>query len=316
VNRIDRLTAIIILLQSKQFIKAEEIAKRFNISLRTVYRDLKSLEEAGVPIGVESGKGYFLVDGYHLPPVMFTHDEASAFIVAEKLLEKSTDSSLLKQYQSALTKIRAVLKREDKLLTEELDLRISVSSFPYLPITGGYMVEILQAISKKIMLMISYHSFSKNEITNRLVDPIGIIYYGLDWHLIAFCNLRNDYRDFRITRIKKLELTSQSFSEHNNYSLYAYYEHLSKSSDLEQVKVCFDKSVIADIGSQKYYHGLIAEKETEKGVEMTFASNSLEYIGKWLLTFLGKVEIFSPQELKVLMQSFTKKLKDKYLPGN
>ena len=85
---------------------------------------------------------------------------------------------------------------------------------------------------------------------------------------------------------------------------------------MEQVKVCFDKSVIAEMGSQKYYHGLIAEKETDIGVEMIFASNSLEYIGKWLLTFLGKVEIFSPQELKVLMQSFTKKLKDKYLPGN
>jgi predicted DNA-binding transcriptional regulator YafY len=87
-NRIDRLTAIIVQLQSKQFIKAEDIAERFEISMRTVYRDLKALEEAGVPIGVEAGRGYFLVEGYHLPPVMFTHDEANAFLVAEKLLEK------------------------------------------------------------------------------------------------------------------------------------------------------------------------------------------------------------------------------------
>ena len=312
-NRIDRLTAIIIQLQSRQYIKAEDIAERFDISLRTVYRDLRALEEAGVPIGIETGKGYFLAEGYHLPPVMFTRDEASAFIVAEKLLEQSTDKSLLKQYQSALTKIRAVLKREEKILAEDLDSRISVTSFPNTPSSGGFMVEILQAIANKRKLKIQYHAFYNNQISNRLIDPIGIIYYGLDWHLIAFCNLREDYRDFRITRIKNLEISSQTFNEHDSYSLYAYYEHLSDSSDLETIKVCFDKSVMQEMGSQKYYHGLIAEKETEEGVEMTFASNSLEYTGKWLLTFTEKVKIISPDELKVMMKGFAKDLKKKYL---
>ena len=312
-NRIDRLTAIIIQLQSKQFIRAEDIAERFNISLRTVYRDLKALEEAGVPIGIETGKGYFLVEGYHLPPVMFTRDEASAFIVAEKLLEQSTDSSLLKQYQSALTKIRAVLRREEKIFAEDLDSRISVSSFPNTPTHRGFMLEILQAISKEVKLIISYHAFYNNEITERLIDPIGIIYYGLDWHLIAFCNLRSDYRDFKISRIKDLRLTNQSFKEHDNYSLSTYYEHLMKGSDLETIKVVFDKSVMDNMGSQKYYHGLLSEKETDKGVEMIFASNSLEYTGKWLLTFTGNVEIISPEELKLKMQTYAQDLKDKYL---
>jgi predicted DNA-binding transcriptional regulator YafY len=81
--------------------------------MRTVYRDLKALEEAGVPIGVEAGRGYFLVEGYHLPPVMFTHDEANAFLVAEKLLEKSTDSFLIKKYQSALRNSRCIKKRRN-----------------------------------------------------------------------------------------------------------------------------------------------------------------------------------------------------------
>jgi predicted DNA-binding transcriptional regulator YafY len=313
VNRIDRRIAIIIQLQGREYIKAEDIAERFSISLRTVYRDLKALEEAGIPIGVEVGKGYFLVDGYHLPPVMFTRDEASAFIVAEKMLEQSTDKSLLKQYQSALTKIRAVLKREEKLLAEELDSRISVSSFPNASSSGGFMVEILQAISKKIKLNIIYHAFYNNEFSERLIDPIGIIYYGLNWHLIAYCNLRKNFRDFKITRIKELKLSNQMFKEHSNYSLYTYYEHLSENSDLETIKVCFDKSVMKDMGSQKYYHGLISEKETDQGVEMTFASNSLEYTGKWLLTFTGNVEIINPDELKVMMKEFTKDLKEKYL---
>lgn len=311
-NRIDRLTAIIVQLQSKQFVKAEDISERFSISMRTVYRDLKALEEAGVPIGVEAGKGYFLVDGYHLPPVMFTRDEASAFMVAEKLLGKSTDLSLLKQYQSALTKIRAVLKHDEKKIAEDLETRISVTSFPNKPSSGGYMVDILQAISKKVKLKINYFASYTKETTQRLVDPIGIIYYGLDWHLIAFCHLRKDYRDFRMSRIKKLEHTNQEFQAHDSYTLNAYYEHLSDTSDLDQVKLLFNKSVVKEMGSQKYYHGLISEKETDKGVEMVFATNSLDYIGKWVLTFTDKVEIISPVELKMTVQNFVKELLNRY----
>ena len=101
-NRIDRLTAILIHLQTKRVVKAEEIAERFEMSLRTVYRDVKALMEAGVPIGSEAGKGYFIVDGYHLPPVMFTQDEASAMLLAGKLVEKMTDKSIKEAFESAL----------------------------------------------------------------------------------------------------------------------------------------------------------------------------------------------------------------------
>src|ERR1051326_614442 len=103
-NRIDRLTAILIHLQTKRVVKAEEISDRFEISLRTVYRDVKALMEAGVPIGSEAGKGYFIVDGYHLPPVMFNQEEASSMLVAGKLVEKLTDQSIRKAFESALLK--------------------------------------------------------------------------------------------------------------------------------------------------------------------------------------------------------------------
>ena len=84
-NRIDRITAILIQLQSKKIVTAKEIAQRFNKSLRTVYRDIRTLEEAGIPIGAEAGKGYYLVDGYLLPPVMFTPGEVGSLITAAKV---------------------------------------------------------------------------------------------------------------------------------------------------------------------------------------------------------------------------------------
>src|SRR6187431_2755844 len=125
-NRIDRLTAILIQLQTKRIVKAEEISDRFEISLRTVYRDVKALMEAGVPIGSEAGKGYFIVDGYHLPPVMFTQAEASSLMMAGKLVEKMTDKSIQHEFDSALNKIRAVLHDEEKEHLENLQAHIEV----------------------------------------------------------------------------------------------------------------------------------------------------------------------------------------------
>src|SRR5438046_1665971 len=105
-NRLDRLSAILIQLQSKKIVKAQEIADRFHISLRTVYRDINSLEEGGIPIIGEAGVGYSIMDGYRLPPVMFTKEEATAFLMAEKILEKYTDSYNANMYKSALYKIK------------------------------------------------------------------------------------------------------------------------------------------------------------------------------------------------------------------
>src|SRR5690606_12965441 len=104
-NRIDRLTAILVQLQSKKVVTAQEIANRFEISLRTVYRDVRALEDAGVPIGAEAGKGYFIMEGYHLPPVMFTQQEANALVLGAKLIEGQTDVSIKKNFTEAMLKI-------------------------------------------------------------------------------------------------------------------------------------------------------------------------------------------------------------------
>lgn len=119
-NRFNRVTAIFIQLQSKKFIRAKDIADRFNVSIRTVYRDVQTLVEAGVPIGTEAGIGYYIIDGYRLPPVMHTKEEVTAFLTAEKLIEKFTDNSTDSNFKSGMMKIRAILKTPKKKCSKVL----------------------------------------------------------------------------------------------------------------------------------------------------------------------------------------------------
>lgn len=111
-KRLSRLTAILTQLQTKRLLTANELAEKFSISKRTVYRDIKALEQADVPILTEDGKGYTLMEGYRIPPVMFTESEANALITAEKLILKNRDASFVKEYSEAINKIKSVLRNK------------------------------------------------------------------------------------------------------------------------------------------------------------------------------------------------------------
>ena len=317
-NRIDRLTAILIHLQSKKIVTAKELANRFDISKRTVYRDIRALEEAGVPIGSEPGIGYFIVDSYHLPPVGFSKEEASALLIANKLTEKLTDKTLQENLNSALYKIRSILNVSEKEFIENIDNHIEVFSSSAIlksNVPEKIMDIILKGIDKKVALELVYNSFSKNEDTNRIVEPVGICHYSFNWHLIAFCKLRNDYRDFRIDRIKSIKLTNEKFTIENKPSIRDYFNTIASNNEVFLVRLLFDKGIIPEISQAKYYYGFIDEKEINDKVEMSFLSNSEDYIGKWIITLLDKVKIIEPESLKTTVVGMVKNLQKKYLPS-
>lgn len=317
-NRIDRLTAILIHLQSKKIVTAGEIAERFNISKRTVYRDIRALEEAGIPIGAEVGVGYFIVDSYHLPPVGFSKEEASALLIANKLTEKLTDKNLQDNLNSALYKIRSILNVSEKDFIENIDQHIEVfSSSPIQKsnIPDKIMDTILKGIDKKLSIKLIYNSLSKNEDTCRVVEPVGICHYSFNWHLIAFCKMRSDYRDFRMDRIKSIELTSENFNSDNKPSIRDYFKSFTSNSEVFLVRLLFNKNIIPQINQAKYYFGFIEEKDINDKVEMSFLSNSEDYIGKWILTLLDDVEILEPKSLNNYIVKLVKKLQKKYSPS-
>lgn len=302
-NRIDRLTAILIQLQSKKIVKAEEIADRFEISLRTVYRDVKALMEAGVPIGSEAGKGYFIVDGYSLPPVMFTQDEASAMLLAGKLVSKMGDKSVRSAYDTAMQKIKAVLNENEKDLLQNLEPGIEIfmrsryeprdnKEFP-----DHFLTDIQRAVARKQVLQIEY-SNTHEELSLREIEPIGIFYYSLSWHLIGWCRLRQDYRNFRADRIKKLINTGKTFEGHNQVTLEEYFQSMFHSNtSLIRVVVTFEKSCLRG----RPVYGSISQTDLGDKVRVEFLMDSLEYLANWLLMYGTGITVEEPAELKNIM---------------
>lgn len=308
-NRIDRISAILIQLQSRRVVKASDIAERFNISLRTVYRDVKTLEEAGIPLIGEAGVGYSIMDGYRLPPVMFTREEATAFLTAEKFVEKLTDASTMANHKSAMYKIRAILKTTEKDLLEDMDGNIEVFKRVDNSVMMGndYIQVILNSIVQKAILLMEYFAHHSQEHTKREVEPVGIFFQDGYWHLIAYCRLRADYRDFRIDRIKSLRVTDKRFASQHP-TLKEYIAKTAKEKRLETVVIKVDKELYPQLNNQKFYSGFVSERKVGDQFEMTFLAPSIEGFARWYMMFGDHAQILQPDALRDRVREITEKL--------
>lgn len=213
-KRLTRLTSILIQLQSKRLLTANELAEKFEISKRTIYRDIRTLEQAGVPVLTEEGKGYTLMKGYRIPPVMFTENEANALITAEQLVRKNKDASLVKDYTDAIHKIKAVLRNNTKDKANLLSERILSAQNLENSRTSNNLSILQLALTNFNLVQIQYYSPYNDETTQRTIEPFAIYTTQENWLLIAFCRLRKDYRSFRLDRIKSLLVLTDSFEKH------------------------------------------------------------------------------------------------------
>ena len=316
-NRIDRLTAIMLKLQSKRFVTIDDISDHFEISERTVFRDIKALGEAGVPIGFEKDKGYFIVEGYYIPPVMFTKEEAGAILLAGKLLERQGDKSLVEQFDQALTKVRAVLKSSQKDYVQKLEKYIEIVS-PAIPVDRAFpdrfLNDIKNALVSHQILSFEYYANYSDSYSSRQVEPLGICHYANHWHLIAYCRMRGGIRDFRTDRISKLIVQEECFdpNKRDDFKDHIFVKKLQQ--DVNEVKVLFDPKSARIIGDQKYYYGFIGEEKVENGVLMTFMVGECEYFARWLLMFTDSVKIIDSPRLDQQMQTLVGELERMYLP--
>lgn len=314
-NRVDRLSAILTHLQSKKIVTAAEIAERFEISIRTVYRDINALIEGGVPIGAEAGVGYFLEEGYKLPPVMFTTEEASSLLIAGKLIENFPDKITQKHFDDALFKIKSVLKFHQKEHLETLSDNIRIYQYDKNKEVKDYpfLHQLQIAVVEKNVLQIVYIAGSSNEQTIRLIEPIGICYYSRDWHLIAWCRLRNEYRDFRIDRMKSVTTMNEPFSISKHINIDEYFKTYMQNQQLIEIIIEVENDILPKIDGAKYWFGFVSEEKKESTSLMTFYNNDLYYIAPWLLSFGGKIKIISPNTLVEIHLQMIKELYNSFI---
>jgi predicted DNA-binding transcriptional regulator YafY len=212
-KRLSRLTAILTQLQTKRILTSTYLSEKYGVSVRTIYRDIRALEKSGVPILTEEGKGYTLMEGYRVPPVMFTENQANALILAEQLVLKNKDTSFIKDYSEAIEKIKAVLgytvKDKANLLAERTRFNQNINNER----NSNNLSELQFALTNYLVTNIDYTN-EKNKTSSRLIEPFALLSTQENWLLVAWCRLRKDFRYFRLDRIKKMQLLTEKFTPH------------------------------------------------------------------------------------------------------
>lgn len=221
-TQLARLIRILTLLKSKRVLTATELSAKFEVSVRTTYRDVQKLIEAGVPIITLEGRGYTLMDGYTVAPVQFTEKEANALITAQHLVARSNDSSFVADFEEALSKIKSVFRSSILEKSEVLNNQLYVFDTRLESISSNALSELQLAITNFNYTEINYRKADDPNISFRKIEPCAILSTENKWILMAWCHLRKDYRAFRIDRIQHFKILSEQF-EDRKFNMRDYY---------------------------------------------------------------------------------------------
>ena len=213
-NHLSRLLSILTILKSKRLITGPELAKKFDVSLRTIYRDIKKLEESGVPIITIEGRGYSIMDGYVVAPIMFNEMEVNALITAEQLIAKTNDDSLIEHFEQTLQKIKSVFKSKLQSQGELLSRKMLVFKNKAEDVKSSSLAHIQMAIVNFRVTELSYQAKTQ-ETTYRKIEPLAIYCINDKWIVIGWCRLREDYRSFRLDRIQHFKILEEVFEDRN-----------------------------------------------------------------------------------------------------
>jgi predicted DNA-binding transcriptional regulator YafY len=311
-KKINRIVAILTHLQAGKNVTAQALSDRFNVSLRTIYRDMRTIEEAGVPVIGEAGLGYSIMSGYRLAPVMFTREEAGSFIAAEKLMQHLTDETLGKHYESAMYKIKAVMRATDKERLEALEQSIEVrpreemfnDNVPHA------LATILEAIADRTQIILTYQA-QYQEPSVRHIEPVGIFHESGFWYFTGYCILRQAYRQFRLDRIIMLSGTDKAFTKaHPSLQEVRSSDH---SLPITKVRILASKNIAQYMGVSKYNYGFVKEEESGDKVIMHFETRYLEYgFDRWLMMYADECEILEPSLLKERVSTLLHKIQQKH----
>lgn len=309
--RIDRMLSITIMLLNRDRISARELADKFEVSVRTIYRDIEAINMAGIPVVSHSGTsgGFSIMENYRIERQFLTMKDMTSIITALNSVGSLLDDV---NSDSALEKIKNLVPREKE---SEIDLRseqivIDLLPYGYTAKFKSMLKEIQRSIEKNTLLNIIYTN-SRNESGSRIIEPMTLVLKSYVWYVFAFCRLRNDYRIFRLSRITEIKFMQDSFMRREG----SFRELVNWETDtinLANLVMRFSQ----DIKVRVYdYFGEDQVKTEENGdiiVNVSYPED--EWVYSFILSFGEYVEVLEPVHIREIIQEKAKKISAKYKP--
>ncbi len=300
-NRIDRLFSILLKISDGKLFQAEQLAAEFELSERTIYRDMSALIEMGVPIHSEAGVGYQLKSGYFLPPLLFENDEAIAAGFALKFLTTYISESSKESSLNALKKIESVLPqnvRTDYL--RELEVLDFVPKSLVIPFSNDFFRLLVTAIKSCCLVDLEYLSFRSEKPVARQIEPIKLFFSPgqNNWYLEAFCLTRNDWRLFRLDRIEQVKQSDTRFVVRNREQFQYHPEAPAENRAVLYVR----PEQVRWIGEQQHWSFISEQQNSEGVVELTYTKFDWQSFTSWLCTVNDFVIRIEPEEARLQLR--------------
>lgn len=298
-NKTERMLAIVLELQRKSWVRAEDLATTFEMSVRTIYRDMQALSEAGVPLLGSPGQGYSLMEGYFLPPVHFTASEAVALLIGTDFVEQQFGQHYRYNAEVARRKIESILPDIVREQSDPMREGIRLLAQQRTPATiddRQYIEPIGQAIVQKRKLQFGYSKPHQSAIT-RIVCPYGLAFNTNHWVLVAYCELRQDIRHFRLSRISDLVELEQSFVLPEHFTLSEY-----RPPDDRRIviRLQFEPHMTERIQEAGNFYIEKIEEELSATI-VTLRVRQVEDVLFWILSWGDQVTVLEPASLRLQM---------------
>jgi len=306
IHKIERLINIILLIRNQPGIKVKDIANIFETCKRTIYRDFNTLSLAGFPVYSVSGKrgGYFLTPNCFLPPLHFTCEEAASLLISTKFFLKQKGFPYQQHIQLALAKLESVLGSDNRDYIQKIDKQISI----YLGKLKDYQdcndvfQKINQAILGKRQIQIKYYTITRDELTDRKVDPLHLMFKGGFWYLIAFCHWRKEIKIFRIDRIREIIITENIFQVPVNFSLSSYlgksWQVVRGDSKPQKVEIKIFPPASRWVKEERRHSTQEITLLNDEIILFKVEVDSFIEIKKWILQLGSCAQVLQPKSLK------------------
>jgi predicted DNA-binding transcriptional regulator YafY len=292
-NRIDRLFSITTRLQARGHLRATDLASIYEVSTRTIYRDIAALSESGVPIVSLPGRGYSLFDGYFLPPLLLSTEEATALVLGARLLAGQSTTETASAVEEAVAKLLAVTSEDSRRELRELDDVLDLAPSPHvrarLDVSDVQVRTLWQAILERRVTTLRYFGRNRGQETVRQIEPLRLAYANGAWYLTAYCLVRQEERAFRLDRIESLDVEAARFRP----------RPATPRPEFPQTEVLVRfRGDVSRWVRERQHWSFIAEEGTGDEVLARYSLGEVDEIVPWLLGWGTAAEVIAPQELR------------------